>query len=100
RRILDGFYYSGIAGAGALTIALTPLAKYQGGARGLSYGLGGIGLAIGLWQAIVKFLIESPDERAYRLYEAGATPDRASNDLHLTPAVAANGGGLSLTGSF
>jgi hypothetical protein len=100
QRTLDGIYYSGIAAGGALTIVLTPLAKYEGRARGLSYAVGGIGLAIGLWQALVKFLIESPNERAYRLYEAGETPDHASNDLHLTPALAANGGGLSLTGTF
>lgn len=99
-RLVDGTYYLGVAAGGALTLALTPLAKFEGSARSVSYALGGIGLAVGVWQALVKFLVESSTERAYRLYQAGHTPEHAANRLSVTPLYATGGAGASLTGSF
>jgi hypothetical protein len=99
-RLVDGTYYLGVAAGGALTLALTPLAKFEGSARSVSYALGGIGLAVGVWQALVKFLVESSTERAYRLYQAGHTPEHAVNRLSVTPLFAAGGAGASLTGNF
>jgi hypothetical protein len=99
-RLVDGTYYLGVAAGGALTLALTPLAKFEGSARSVSYALGGIGLAVGVWQALVKFLVESSTERAYRLYQAGHTPEHAQNRLSVTPLFATAGAGASLTGNF
>jgi hypothetical protein len=48
----------------------------------------------------VKFLVESSTERAYRLYQAGHTPEHAANRLSVTPLYATGGAGASLTGSF
>lgn len=45
-------------------------------------------------------VVESPEEHAYRLYQAGETPEQAHAQLRIGPVFAAHGGGVSLSARF
>lgn len=102
RRALVGRIASSIGlavGAGAI-IGLTPTAKLDHEWAVLSYALGGAELALGIWRFIEACVGESANERAYRLYSAGTSPEQAAYRFQLAPTFAAHGGGLGLSGSF
>jgi hypothetical protein len=99
-RISTGFSSIALAMGGAAVLVLTPTVELTTHGRIGSYAAGGAILAYGIWDAIMKLTGESHDERMWRSYEAGANPEQASAQLHVTPLFAANGGGMALSGQF
>jgi hypothetical protein len=99
-RIEGGVFSIGLALAGGAMIALTPTAELRQQEATLSYVMGTTLLAGMTLQAIMSLAGESTSERAYRLYESGASPEQAAHRVQAAPVLAAHGGGLAISGWF
>jgi hypothetical protein len=86
--------------AGGAMIALTPTAKLREQEAVASYVVGTAVLAGSALQAIMNLAGESTNERAYRLYESGASPEQAAHRVDAVPVLAAHGGGVAISGRF